>query len=704
MAGETFGTFLTSDVLTEALPGAVQATDRLAVVRAATAYYAEYADLLAVTPFYTPATVDGFIASDGGITSGDTTFVSASAGFVAGDVGKLISIREAGANWFLNSATVSNGGAGFAVGDLVDFANGAQVYVVEVSAGVVVEFYIVNRGSQSDPPPATISQSGASVRAGSLVPPAVPVAGGTGLVLATAAPTWIRENLVTTIASVTNATTVELALAASATVVGATWGYGTDYGPAIQAALDAGTLVYLPPGIVGHAQTLTMLTGNVLIGTDVENTQLMWLGAAGQPQIFLGTQAAGRADNMRVGYFTLDGLGAASKGYYARAAAASRWHPVDMKGHTTVGMDIHGNDAGLDSIFNVFESFRASYETEDLNTYGIWWGFPNTYDIESDHDLSVYQHIQIKTLATATGFIGGCSDHNTVIYMQVRSGTSSHNPISIDLLGGDWATSGHCRNHQWVGMDAGQGGLKIRATGWANPAEAIFIDYYDRGNGGADYSVEDGALATIRSGTLGVDGFVLRARAFANLPTVPVGGVSYITNSSTSAPGAIVGGAGAFAVFAGYDGTSWRVLAPVARPASLNLAHQSPAGTTNTAAFEMMGMGATATITPTATGRLWVTIWGTMENTDATSGSRVRPKYGTGAAPVNGAAETGTSLCTNSPDVKFDGDTVAQAAPFSVSGVIDVTVGVAVWVDIAMQALVGGTASASGVSVQIVEI
>jgi hypothetical protein len=65
----------------------------------------------------------------------------------------------------------------------------------------------------------------------------------------------------------------------------------------------------------------------------------------------------------------------------------------------------------------------------------------------------------------------------------------------------------------------------------------------------------------------------------------------------------------------------------------------SPAATSSTAGV-MAGLG--ATLTPVNSGKISVTICGSMKNTGANYVTTVRLYYGSGTAPVNGAALTGT--------------------------------------------------------------
>lgn len=118
-----------------------------------------------------------------------------------------------------------------------------------------------------------------------------------------------------------------------------------------------------------------------------------------------------------------------------------------------------------------------------------------------------------------------------------------------------------------------------------------------------------------------------------------------------------------------------------------------PTGTTNTTGL-MMGLA--GTITPTTT-RILVTISGTIANGTATNGAQVQIRTGTGAAPANAAALTGT---TAGALVQFTQALAAQKVPFCCSAIITgLTVGTARWIDVGLAAITAGTATITGVSI-----
>jgi hypothetical protein len=114
-------------------------------------------------------------------------------------------------------------------------------------------------------------------------------------------------------------------------------------------------------------------------------------------------------------------------------------------------------------------------------------------------------------------------------------------------------------------------------------------------------------------------------------------------------------------------------------PASVQTGSLSPTGTASTTGV-MMGLGLTgATITPTATGRVHFSIAGYLVNTGSTSAVTSALRFGTGTAPSNAAAPTGTQIggvYKGNPEVS------TAAMPFTMVGIATgLTLGTAVWFD-----------------------
>jgi hypothetical protein len=118
-----------------------------------------------------------------------------------------------------------------------------------------------------------------------------------------------------------------------------------------------------------------------------------------------------------------------------------------------------------------------------------------------------------------------------------------------------------------------------------------------------------------------------------------------------------------------------------------------------TAAYTMMGMGGTPgfNFTPTRTGRILIHVSGevTMPNAAAAGvGLQTRVYWGTGAAPANGAALTGTAVGQVQRCTLGVAQTGQAIIPFCTGAfIINAVVGTPLWFDIAAQAV--GSAGAA---------
>ena len=124
----------------------------------------------------------------------------------------------------------------------------------------------------------------------------------------------------------------------------------------------------------------------------------------------------------------------------------------------------------------------------------------------------------------------------------------------------------------------------------------------------------------------------------------------------------------------------------------------NPAGTTSTTLVQA-GLG--VTYTPKSTGRLLIIVTGEVNNNTADDGAQVKLVYGTGTAPANGAAATGTAI---SPAYTVTVSLASQNFPFTLISTVNLTVGTQYWFDLQFAAVTGGTASLSNITVTIIEL
>ena len=129
----------------------------------------------------------------------------------------------------------------------------------------------------------------------------------------------------------------------------------------------------------------------------------------------------------------------------------------------------------------------------------------------------------------------------------------------------------------------------------------------------------------------------------------------------------------------------------------------NPAGTTSTIGV-MMGLSSgTTLITPKRSGVVMVTLSGDIFNATAIAdGASVQLRWGTGNGPANGAALTGTAV---GGKPQYVAATTAEKAPFSITVIISgLAIGTAIWLDAAVAAITGGTATIENLSLSAVEL
>jgi hypothetical protein len=135
-------------------------------------------------------------------------------------------------------------------------------------------------------------------------------------------------------------------------------------------------------------------------------------------------------------------------------------------------------------------------------------------------------------------------------------------------------------------------------------------------------------------------------------------------------------------------------------------AQSTPADPATTVSLVGVMMGLAGSVTPTKSGTVLIVISGDMDNGTANNGAQVQIRTGTGVAPVNGAALTGT---TGGGLVKMTitsgGTGTTSRVPFSLNCLITgLAVGTAVWIDVGLASLVGGTSRIRDISISAIEI
>jgi hypothetical protein len=134
-------------------------------------------------------------------------------------------------------------------------------------------------------------------------------------------------------------------------------------------------------------------------------------------------------------------------------------------------------------------------------------------------------------------------------------------------------------------------------------------------------------------------------------------------------------------------------------PGSVSGGVANPIGTTSNATLVMMGIGSGCAFTPNRSGKALLIISGDAQNS-GTGGFSYRIQYGTGAAPANATALTGSAASATSTNIPPAG----IAVPFSTQGVVTgLTLGTAYWFDLGLAMIVSGTASVTNLTCSALE-
>lgn len=140
--------------------------------------------------------------------------------------------------------------------------------------------------------------------------------------------------------------------------------------------------------------------------------------------------------------------------------------------------------------------------------------------------------------------------------------------------------------------------------------------------------------------------------------------------------------------------------------ASVQTTPAAPVGTTSSTGV-MMGLGGVTNITPATSGRVLIVISGTIKNSTGDSGAKVQARYGTGAAPVNGDALTGTAIggLVQCHMVASGSTNLPPIAPFSVQAIVSgLSVATTYWIDASLAIITSGTATITDVSISVIEL
>lgn len=227
---------------------------------------------------------------------------------------------------------------------------------------------------------------------------------------------------------------------------------------------------------------------------------------------------------------------------------------------------------------------------------------------------------------------------------------------------------------------AGTPGEKWFSGSGAPPTgTGIVGDWFLRTDTGDYYEKTGTSTWTLRGNLTGPQGATGNTGSTgAGVPTGGTTGQSLIKQSGTN-----------------YD-TAWKSFA------SLQTAQVNPAATSNTAGV-MQGLAVGNTVTPTATGKVLVTIAGQISNATASKASFCQMRYGTGTPPAGGSTTLGGTVV--GAMAGLFGSAASQSAPFSLSAVVTgLTLATAYWFDLQLWTQSAGSAFLTAVTITATEI
>lgn len=129
----------------------------------------------------------------------------------------------------------------------------------------------------------------------------------------------------------------------------------------------------------------------------------------------------------------------------------------------------------------------------------------------------------------------------------------------------------------------------------------------------------------------------------------------------------------------------------------------SPADPTGTTSTVGVMMGLAGALTPKVTGTVMITVTGSIQNGTSGDGAATQIRYGTGAAPANADAVSGTTAGVFK-QLTAVGAGNPKRVPFANCFLVTgLTVNTAYWIDLALKAVTGGTASIFDLDIVAVE-
>lgn len=153
-----------------------------------------------------------------------------------------------------------------------------------------------------------------------------------------------------------------------------------------------------------------------------------------------------------------------------------------------------------------------------------------------------------------------------------------------------------------------------------------------------------------------------------------------------------------------YDGTNFVIQNPTSTSIVGGSTYQGTSKTSSTAQSTHKMAGFAGSITPIKSGKILIRVIGDITQNTSSRGASVKVNYGTGSAPADGDADTGTQV---GPDINIaQTGATAFTVPYSAGGIVTgLTIGTTYWIDCAHRiTLGGGISTLANSQIEIIEL
>jgi len=353
---------------------------------------------------------------------------------------------------------------------------------------------------------------------------------------------------------------------------------------------------------------------------------------------------------------------------------------------TAAGSVANANPVTLDSagMADIFLGTTGSYKFVVKTSAGA--------TISTTDNIGAFKTGTADVFSDATFYLQDDGDATKQLQFQlsgITTGTTTTVTIpngNTTMVGTDLTQTLSNKTHRATTITGSSDAVQLRVTG--NSTQTNYLMVVEQSTGGDLFRIGQGGQTEV-IGDLLID-------AFSDGTTLRVQGHSTQTNPILTVEKS--DGTDLFTVANTGNATLTGYLT------SANVTSQStpsdPTGTTNTTGV-MMGLA--GSITPQGSGKIMVIISGSMVQNTNTDGGKVQIRYGTGSAPANADALTGT---TAGNIVSLNMTTAASARiGWSCNAIITgLTPATAYWLDVSLAAVTGGTASVKDISISAYEL